>query len=339
MANVTIQGSLCLALGLGPVVGSIRVSNPSFTDANGVFHPEDTAVIPIGNDGSYSFTLAPTEQGTPGPVFYTAAYYIGPGGMLEATESWSVPVTTAMLSIDQIRVNKSIPPAPFLVQVSQLYSATANIGDVLVFNGHNYVPVTLQTSFPFAFTTVSNISISQTQHAQGTSLFVRVYDSSGNQLDAAVKVEPVSGNVTITFGSDRSGFGFVYGGLGRGLPNASKLFVNQASGVFHQSEHRFNTPNLDVAIYDSSGNEIDANASIQLSPSFDISITFSGPKTFKAVVLGALGATVPQNALTVVPVPTSSAGPGQPGQQADDGTYHYFCVAPNVWKRVSLASF
>jgi hypothetical protein len=41
----------------------------------------------------------------------------------------------------------------------------------------------------------------------------------------------------------------------------------------------------------------------------------------------------------VAPVPGSPTANGSLGQVAIDGVYLYLCVAPNTWRRVTLASW
>lgn len=288
MSATTIQGTLTSALGLTPIVGSILVSWNSFTDASLQFHPGGSTLEAIGSDGSYDFQLAANLGATPQPSYYTAKYFVG---NQQFSENWVVPVSGTALTIQQIRVTQTVPPMPFQVQVSQLYSATANIGDICIFDGVSFVPVTVQQVYPFSFSSVSVVSVPGATHAQGTALIVQVYDSLGNQLDPAINVDPFFGDVTLGFNSSSSGYGFIYGGFGRSLPNYSKHFTSQSAVTVRQNQHRFNTPNLSISVYDDDGNLIDEQATIQVTSTYDVNVSFASPTTFRVVILGAIGVT------------------------------------------------
>lgn len=304
MGLTQIQGSMSLALGLGPVVGQIRISNPPFTDVEGNFHPASSATVPIASDGSYSFALAPTTNSIAPNAIYQATYYLGIG-QAPYTEYWSVPEipSGSSITIQALNFNARIPPTPLSIPISQLYSANGNIGDVLVNTGGGYAPVTLQSIYPFDFGATRAITIPESHHGQGTSLVIQVYSADGSQLDGSVRVDPATGDVTITFTDNVSGFGFIYGGLGRGLPSYARTVIYQDTCVVKQQEHRFNTPHLIVEVYDQFGELITDEASISISTSFDVLVALSAIQTFKVVVCGCLGTAIPQ-----APVDSGSGG-------------------------------
>lgn len=51
-----------------------------------------------------------------------------------------------------------------------------------------------------------------------------------------------------------------------------------------------------------------------------------------------LGKVAFQNTPCVAP-PASATAAGETGQVACDGSYAYFCTAPNTWKRVAIAAW
>lgn len=295
MGLTQIQGSMSLALGLGPVVGQIRISNPPFTDVEGNFHPASSATVPIASDGSYSFALAPTTNSIAPNAIYQATYYLGIG-QAPYTEYWSVPEVDfgVVLTIQQIRFTPSFPSTPLSIPVEQLFSATGSIGDVLVNTGGGYAPVTLQSVYEFTFTNAQSFVVPQSHHGQGTSLIIQMYASDGSQLDGAVNVNPALGDVSVTFTTPQTGQGFIYGGLGHGLPSYARTVIYQETVVVKQSEHRFNSPNLVISVFDQFGNLITDEASISLSPTFDVTVNLTAIMTFKVVVCGCLGVTSPQ---------------------------------------------
>jgi hypothetical protein len=300
MNTTTIAGKLSSAIGLN-ALGSILIDWHSFTCADGTFVAAGETSVALASDGSYSFQLMPTVGASPANSYYTVNYYLRRGSNF-TIDHWTVPATLAILTIPQILVNKTVPPPAFLIQASQIYSAAANVGDCLIFNGLTFVPVSLQQSYPFTFTSQSTVSISGTNHGQGAALFIAVYDTSGNALAPAIVVSPIVGDTTISFGAATSGYGFIYGGLGRTLPNFAKGFGGALVGVVKQSEHRFNTPNIAVAVYDSAGNLINTSVSISVSTAFDVTVTVGSAMNFSVVILGAIGSSALVNA-TVAAVP------------------------------------
>ena len=271
------------------MVGSFTITNDSFTDSSGQFHPASEQTVLVPSNGHFSFHIAPNQNSIPSNTYYSVVYHLRSGVSTPGDDYWVVPITSAVLSLEQVRVNKSVPPLPFQVQIAQLYSATANVGDCLVFNGANYLPTTIQSVFPFTFTNQQQVSIPASAHGQGPALLVQVYDGSGNVLDPSLNVDPVVGNVLITFGTATSGRGVIYGGLGRSLPNFSQFFAGAQSVTITKSQHRFNTGNLIVSVYDVAGNLIDSAASIQVTGAFDVVVSFTEQTSFTVVIVACLG--------------------------------------------------
>ena len=293
MSQTLIQGTLALAGGMGPIVCSIKITNQAFVDVDGNFHPAGSVTYtPDPMTGNYSFPLSPTVGATPSGTTYSATWYIP--GQNPYTEIWTVPETDLTWEIWKLRDNPVPAARGNLVQASQIFSGTANVGDALIClgPGSGFVPATLQSIHAFAFTQQETLTITQAQHGQGSALLVSVRDSTGTLVDPLINVDDI-GNVTITFNEPTDGAGFVYGGLARSLPNWSKSYYNQQIVTVKQSDHRFNTPNLDVVLYDAYGNVMDASATIQLNSNFDVTVSFSSPQVFKIVIVGCLGVTIP----------------------------------------------
>lgn len=312
MSTTAIAGKLSQALGMTPTTGNIGISWPDFTDSLGNFVPAGTQTVFVAHDGSYSFHLVPTYNSSP-YVYYTATYRLA-SGHTAGVDKWAVPSTTATLTIAQIRINQSIPPPAFLVQLDQLYVSNANVGDVPVFSGTTFLPVTVLQSYTFTFTGQSNIFIPATMHGQGAALLVQVYDSTGTQTMPLINVVPGVGDVTISFGSNTTGSGFITGGLGRSLPNFAAGFVGTNTATIPQSQHRFATNNLAVAVYDASGNQIQPgmSAAVQIDSQFAVHVSLGVPQTFTVVIVGAIGAntgnvTPPSGATPTVTVLSTTA--------------------------------
>lgn len=306
MSPVTISGTLPMALGAGPLVARIRVSNPTFHASDGTFVPAQDSYVVVDPDsaGAYSFLLIPTANSPDGNVFYTATYYIG---LSTYTEHWFVPDDhPGPLSIGEIRAAQKVPAFPFLVQTKQLYAPDAGFGDLLVYTGSTWGNVRLQQVHRFEFSNVDSFVILASEHGQGShGLLVRCYDPDGWVMDPTIRAHPSTGDVSIYFNEPVSGRGFISGGPGRTLPNPSHTFVHQDTIVIPVSEHKLYTTDLSIEVYDSNGFAMDA-ASKRVAGDFSVSVTLASPASGKVVIVGALGATPSP---TVIPAPTPTTGP------------------------------
>jgi hypothetical protein len=284
--NLThIAGKLPSALGV-PMQGAITITGPSFVAGDGTLVAATNQSVSLASDGSYSFHLAPTDR-TSQFVFYTATYHLVHGGAI-GSETWSVPTTAATVNIQQVKITKTIPPPPFAIQTSQIYSPVANIGDALLWNGQQWTPATILEHYPFDFLNESTIVIPGAMHGQGPNLILSIYDDSGNALLPNVNRDPITADVTITFGQPQSGFGVLCGGISRSLPNFAKGVIGGSTGTIRQAEHRFNTSRLVVAVYDETGNLISAGAQVSVSPAFDVSVTVGSEQNFTVVIMGGI---------------------------------------------------
>lgn len=78
LSTTTIQGTVYLANGHAGS-GTLRVSWPTFTTANGQAVIADSTTVTIGPDGFVNVNLAPNLGATPAGLFYTAVIYLSDG--------------------------------------------------------------------------------------------------------------------------------------------------------------------------------------------------------------------------------------------------------------------
>jgi hypothetical protein len=78
LSTTTVQGTVYLANGQ-PGSGTLHVSWPAFTTANGLAVAADSTTVSIGPDGFLSVNLAPNQGATPAGLFYTAVFYLSDG--------------------------------------------------------------------------------------------------------------------------------------------------------------------------------------------------------------------------------------------------------------------
>jgi len=78
ISTTTVQGTAYLANGT-PGSGTLMLSWPAFTTANGQAVVAGSLNAAIGADGSVSVTLAPNVGATPAGLFYTAVYQMSDG--------------------------------------------------------------------------------------------------------------------------------------------------------------------------------------------------------------------------------------------------------------------
>ena len=78
VTTTTVQGTVYLANGQ-PGSGTLVLSWPSFTTANGQLVTADSTTVTIAPDGFLSVNLAPNQGSTPAGQYYTAVYYMSDG--------------------------------------------------------------------------------------------------------------------------------------------------------------------------------------------------------------------------------------------------------------------
>ncbi len=116
VSTTTVQGTVYLANGQAGA-GTLVVSWPAFTTANGQLVTADSTTVTIAWDGFVSVNLAPNLGATPAGLYYTAVYYMSDGST--STEYWVVPAAAeASLAAVQAQV---MPAAQAVQTVSKAY--------------------------------------------------------------------------------------------------------------------------------------------------------------------------------------------------------------------------
>ena len=116
LSTTTVQGTVYLANGQ-PGSGTLHVSWPAFTTANGLAVAADSATVAIGPDGFLSLNLAPNQGATPAGLFYTAVFYMSDG--TTSTQYWVVP-SAGQASLAQVQ-SQLMPAAQAVQAVSKAY--------------------------------------------------------------------------------------------------------------------------------------------------------------------------------------------------------------------------
>ena len=88
VSTTTVQGTVYLANG-APGAGTLNVSWPTFTTANGQSVAAGHLMLTIAPDGFVSVNLAPNAGAIPAGLYYTAVYHMSDG--TTSTEYWVVP--------------------------------------------------------------------------------------------------------------------------------------------------------------------------------------------------------------------------------------------------------
>jgi hypothetical protein len=78
ITTTTVQGTVYLVNGQ-PGSGTLVISWPSFTTANGQLVAADSTTVMIAPDGFVSVNLAPNLGSSPAGLYYTALYYMSDG--------------------------------------------------------------------------------------------------------------------------------------------------------------------------------------------------------------------------------------------------------------------
>lgn len=114
--TTTVQGVVYLASG-AIAQGTILVSWPAFTAADGSTIAAGNTTVTIASDGSVNIALAPNAGSNPAGTYYTAVYHMSDGTV--HTEYWVVPQTTPA-TISAVRATV-VPAAVAQQTVSQQY--------------------------------------------------------------------------------------------------------------------------------------------------------------------------------------------------------------------------
>ena len=99
ISTTTVQGTVFLANGQAGS-GTLYLSWPAFTTANGLAVAADSMNVAIAPDGFVSVTLTPNLGATPAGLYYTAVFYMSDG--TTSTQYWVVP-SAAQASLAQVQ--------------------------------------------------------------------------------------------------------------------------------------------------------------------------------------------------------------------------------------------
>jgi len=116
ITTTTVQGTVYLANGQ-PSSGTLVISWPSFTTANGQLVAADSTTVAIAPDGFVSVNLAPNLGSSPAGLYYTALYYMSDGS--SNTQYWVVPAA-AQATLGQVQA-RVMPAAQAVQTVSKAY--------------------------------------------------------------------------------------------------------------------------------------------------------------------------------------------------------------------------
>ncbi|MGA2674486.1 MAG: hypothetical protein ABSE99_14800 [Terracidiphilus sp.] len=116
VATTTVQGTVYLANGQAGA-GTLNVSWPAFTTANGQAVTAGQMTVTIAPDGFLSVNLAPNLGATPAGLYYTAVYQMSDG--TTSTEYWVIPAA-AQATLGQVRA-QLMPAAQAVQTVSKAY--------------------------------------------------------------------------------------------------------------------------------------------------------------------------------------------------------------------------
>jgi len=116
VSTTTVQGTVYLANGQAGT-GTVVVSWPAFTTANGQAVAADSTTVAIAPDGFVSVNLAPNLGAMPAGLYYTAVFYMSDG--TTNTQYWVVPAA-AQASLAQVQA-QLMPAAQAVQAVSKAY--------------------------------------------------------------------------------------------------------------------------------------------------------------------------------------------------------------------------
>ena len=116
VSTTTVQGTVYLANGQASA-GTLDVSWPAFTTANGQAVAAGRTMVTIAPDGFVSVNLAPNLGAMPAGLYYTAVYYLSDG--TTSTQYWVVQAA-AQASLAQVQA-QLMPAAQAVQAVSKAY--------------------------------------------------------------------------------------------------------------------------------------------------------------------------------------------------------------------------
>ena len=117
-AGLTTLKDTVLSASGAPAQGTVLISWPTFTAANGAAVQQGSTSVTLGSNGALIVSLAPTVGATPIGTFYTAVYHLADGTVTR--EYWQVPVSGNAVNLAAVRTG--VLPGTVAVQtVSKQY--------------------------------------------------------------------------------------------------------------------------------------------------------------------------------------------------------------------------
>ncbi|GAA3752698.1 hypothetical protein [Terriglobus aquaticus] len=117
-AGLTSVSDTVLSASGAPAQGTVLISWPTFTAANGAAVQQGSTSVTLGANGALTVSLAPTVGATPIGTFYTAVYHLADGTVTR--EYWQVPASGTPVNLAAVRT--SVLPSTVAVQtVSKQY--------------------------------------------------------------------------------------------------------------------------------------------------------------------------------------------------------------------------
>jgi len=121
-ALTTIQDTIYRADGT-PAAGTVLISWPSFTTAEGDPVAAGTQSVAIGTGGAFTTQLVPNVGATPAGTYYTVVFQLDDGTV--RTEYWAVP-TTSPATLAQVRMMPGAGPTNLVATQQYVNAAVAN---------------------------------------------------------------------------------------------------------------------------------------------------------------------------------------------------------------------
>lgn len=193
-------------------------------------------------------------------------------------------------------------------------------------NGGGYVlsnvvviPLGTTSSYAQAFSAVTGVTVTGTQHGLATSgIVAAAYDASGNQITiVSTNVNPSTFAVTVTFGSSNTGTLVLLGPGNISTPSYTGSFSTVASISISGATHALGTAALVVTVYDASGNEL-TPAAVNVDPvTFNVTVTLGAAASGTVYLFSGAGSTSSTVAPAIMVQSVTSKGRIQCGTGAN----------------------
>ncbi|MGA2989521.1 MAG: hypothetical protein ABSD88_03520 [Candidatus Korobacteraceae bacterium] len=180
-----------------PAKGTLLISWPAFTTADGQAIPAGSTTANLGTDGSISIYLFPNAGSTPQGTSYTVVLDLDDG---RSTEYWIVPqaAQTTVAPMRSRLVPRSLAVQPVgrdYVDTKEPIPPSAASGNLASFDANKYVVDSGKKPSDFA---AANASTTVNGQACALGSSCTVYDSTKVSTSTTVNGHALSGNVTVT---------------------------------------------------------------------------------------------------------------------------------------------